>query len=132
MIRTRLKLWVLPGTTLMAVALVADPAPAVAQARGCPPDATQLELNDCAAAAFQEADDELNAVWRSAKAAMDGYGAGALLLDAQRKWIAFRDAACRAEIEVYAGGSIQPLVWSNCLTRLTRQRSFDLRQVLPN
>ncbi len=89
-------------------------------------------MNACAEAQFKAADDELNAVWAPAKAAMDRMGGGAMLLDAQRKWIAFRDAACQAEIQPYAGGSIQPLVWYNCLARLTRQRSFDLRQLLMN
>ena len=94
------------------------------------PGRTQLEMNDCAAAEFQRFDAELNAVWPLAKSRADAFGAGAQLLDAQRKWIDFRDAACTAEISPYAGGSIRPLVWYNCLTRLTQARTFDLRQLI--
>lgn len=102
-------------------------APVIAQ--GACPGTTQLEMNDCAAAEYQRSDAELNAVWPIAKSRADGVGAGGQLLDAQRKWIAFRDAACGAEIAPYAGGSIQPLIWYSCLTRLTRARTFDLQQL---
>jgi uncharacterized protein YecT (DUF1311 family) len=94
------------------------------------PGTTQLEMNDCAAAEYQRFDAELNAVWPIAKSRADAIGAGVQLLDAQRKWLAFRDAACTAEIAPYGGGSIQPLIWYNCLTRMTRNRTFDLRQMV--
>ncbi|MEP6020839.1 MAG: lysozyme inhibitor LprI family protein [Paracoccaceae bacterium] len=94
------------------------------------PGNTQLELNECAAAEFQQADAQLNAVWPQVKGYMDSIGQGAVLLDAQRKWIPFRDAACTAEIAPYAGGSIQPLIWYSCLTRLTQTRTFDLQELM--
>ncbi len=90
------------------------------------PGQTQLEMNDCAAAEFAQADAALNAAWGPAKNHADANGYGELLLDAQRKWLAFRDAACTAELAPYSGGSIQPLIWSNCLTRLTRTRTQEL------
>ena len=90
------------------------------------PGQTQLEMNECSAEAFVQADDELNTVWTQAKSFMDGIGQGPALLDAQRKWLAFRDAACAAEIAPYDGGSIQPLILNTCLTRLTQARVRDL------
>lgn len=90
------------------------------------PGQTQLEMNDCAKLEFVQADEQLNAAWNQAKAAMDGLGYGDMLLDAQRKWLAYRDAACAAEVSPYEGGSIQPLIAYSCLTRLTRARSQDL------
>ncbi len=92
----------------------------------CPGD-TQFEMNECAATDFQNADTQLNATWEQAKVYMDGIGQGAALLDAQRKWLAFRDAACAAEIAPYEGGSIQPLILWTCLARLTQARTEDLR-----
>lgn len=91
------------------------------------PGQSQLELNDCAAQRYQQADALLNAAWPQAKGYMDSLGAGELLLDAQRKWLAFRDAACSAEMAPFAGGSIQPLVWYDCLTRVTQTRTAELR-----
>ena len=40
------------------------------------PGNTQLELNDCAAAEFQQADAQLNAVWPQVKGYMDSIGQG--------------------------------------------------------
>ncbi len=107
-----------------ALSLVALLGAGAAQA-ACPGD-TQLEMNECAHAGYVAADAQLNAVWPMAKARADANGSGALLLDAQRKWIAFRDAACAAEIAPYAGGSIQPLIFNTCLARVTRARTEDL------
>ncbi|QEW22459.1 hypothetical protein LA6_004683 [Marinibacterium anthonyi] len=101
--------------------------PVTAQA-ACPGD-TQIELNECAAADYKTADAELNTAWKPAKAFFDQIGHGDALLAAQRQWIAFRDAACQAEILPYDGGSIQPLIYSTCMTRITRQRTEDLKQL---
>ena len=108
-------------------AVMAALLPLAAQA-ACPGD-TQVEMNECAAAEYQAADAALNAAWGPAKAFFDGMGHGAALLDAQRKWIAYRDAACQAEILPYDGGSIQPLIYSTCMTRITRQRTDALTQL---
>jgi uncharacterized protein YecT (DUF1311 family) len=101
-------------------------------ALGACPGETQMEMNDCAAAAYGQADAALNAVWPQTRAMMDQIGAGADLLDAQRKWIAFRDAACQAESAPFEGGSIQPLVWFSCLARLTLRRTEDLQALVTN
>lgn len=110
------------------LAVLAAPLPAVAQA-DCSAATQQVEMNACAATAYSQADDALNAVYKQAAAAAKGQGddGPALLLAAQRAWIAYRDAACAAEVAPYAGGSIQPLVQAQCLERLTRARSEDLR-----
>lgn len=111
-----------PSVSALALALAFA---ASAAAAACPGQ-SQLEMNQCAEADFQQADAALNAAWGPAKSFMDGLGQGDTLLDAQRKWLAFRDAACTAELAPYAGGSIQPLVWFSCLARLTRSRTQDL------
>ncbi len=91
------------------------------------PGQSQLEMNECAAARYAQADAQLNAVWPGIKGYMDGLGAGAALLDAQRKWLAYRDATCTSEIAPFGGGSIQPLVWYTCLERMTRVRMAELQ-----
>ncbi len=90
------------------------------------PGQSQMEMNDCAAAVYQQADGQLNAVWPQVKGYMDSLGAGELLLDAQRKWLAFRDATCSAEIAPFGGGTLQPLIWYECLTRVTQIRTAEL------
>ena len=90
------------------------------------PGQTQMEMNDCAVADYQRADAQLNEAWGNAIVFMDRAGHGEILLDAQRKWVAFRDAACAAEAAPYTGGSIQPLIYYSCATRLTTARTQDL------
>jgi uncharacterized protein YecT (DUF1311 family) len=48
------------------------------------------------------------------------------LRDAQRKWIAYRDAVCKAEYELIGGGTAGPTTRMACLVRLTKQRTADL------
>jgi uncharacterized protein YecT (DUF1311 family) len=93
------------------------------------PGQTQIEINDCAATRYGQSDFQLNAVWPQVKGYMDSIGAGAVLLDAQRKWLAYRDATCLAEIAPFAGGSIQPLIWYECLNRVTLARIYELQQL---
>ena len=51
-----------------------------------------------------------------------------LLRKAQRAWIAFRDAECTYDTVGDEGGSIQPMDYSLCLTRLTKLRTAQLKQ----
>ncbi len=118
---------------LVAAVLAVTAAPALAQATAeCGSATTQLEMNDCAAARYEAADATLNAVWRDAIVAARSAGVEDRLRTAQRAWISFRDAACTAESALYDGGSIRPLVHSDCLARLTETRTADLRIFLEN
>ncbi len=103
----------------------------IAASAACPGN-TQREMNDCAKQRYDAADAELNAAWKPARSFFDGLGKGDVLLDAQRKWLAFRDAACLAETTPYEGGSIVPLVHFDCMTRLTLQRTETLRHMTAN
>lgn len=112
----------------LLVALAFVPAGAWAGS-DCADAGTQAQMNECAMASYQRVDDALNAVYKQAAARAKSAGGQVptLLLAAQRAWISYRDASCKAEAELYAGGSIMPLVHANCLQRLTGQRIGDLR-----
>jgi len=47
---------------------------------------------------------------------------------AQRRWAAYRDAACDAEYSLWGGGSGGPNAHTACLIRITRQRVVDLKR----
>jgi uncharacterized protein YecT (DUF1311 family) len=49
------------------------------------------------------------------------------LLQMQRAWIAYRDAACAFEERQYEGGTIGQLVHVDCLTTLTAEQAFRLQ-----
>lgn len=105
-------------------------APAAAQELDCsdPGGLSQQEMNACAWADYEAADAELNRVWTEAISAARRLGAGDELLEAQRAWLPFRDAACAAEAAVFEGGTLAPFLRATCLTRLTERRTKDLSQ----
>ncbi|NVD44736.1 DUF1311 domain-containing protein [Altererythrobacter sp. HHU K3-1] len=95
----------------------------------------------CSFEDYRAADAQLNAAWKRARdlaksidrrsaeagAAKDHF---ARLLDAQRKWLAYRDAHCLAVAgeRTPESGTIWPLVQNNCMEELTLARTKLLRQ----
>jgi uncharacterized protein YecT (DUF1311 family) len=118
-----------------------DPQP------NCTDPQTQTEMNHCAAVDFERADAELNTEYRrsiAAAQAADREGASyriegdtrpgeeATLREAQRAWVAFRDANCRLEGYEARGGTMEPMLYSGCLATLTRARTAELRGPNPD
>lgn len=103
----------------------------------CTDPITQMDMNICAHLDFENADSELNTVWKEARAAakeIDGNyeaamkGADKALLAAQRGWIAYRDGHCEVAGFEARGGSMEPMLVSYCKAELTRQRTTELRE----
>jgi uncharacterized protein YecT (DUF1311 family) len=125
--------------SLALLGLLALPTGALADCRA---PQTTFEMHQCAAQDYEAADVELNAAYKAARRAMSRLdadlpeglkGASAALLQAQRAWIPFRDAACLAEGFQVRGGSLEPLFVMTCKTELTQQRSAQLWQLVePN
>lgn len=91
---------------------------------------TQTDMNICSFEDYKAADRALNAAWVKAAAKAKGFGRPQFdrLLDAQRKWIAFRDAQCLAENGPREeSGTIWPLQQNYCLQKLTEARTKQLR-----
>lgn len=86
------------------------------------PESQQL-MNICAGRDYKKADAALNAAWEPAKAFAEAIGQDEALLEAQRAWLSYRDAACDVHASPYEGGSIQPLIRATCLSELTAQRT---------
>jgi uncharacterized protein YecT (DUF1311 family) len=103
----------------------------IAHAEDCRNAMTQSELNDCAYEAYRKSDAELNALYKQITSRLkDDPKQAQLLVTAQRAWIAFRDAECAFVTSPSTGGSVYPMVLSNCRERLTRARLNDLRSYL--
>lgn len=123
---------------LLATSTLADDKP------DCIDPQTQMEMTYCAGVDYEDADADLNALWPDVIAAAklnDEYVADMArergvpttveaLRDAQRAWIRFRDAQCEFEAYEVFGGTMQPMVGSLCLARLTRERITLLSQAL--
>ena len=127
----------LPGFAI-GIACAFAAAPALAQDWNCADPQAQQEMNYCAGLEYERADKALNVLWPKVRAFMkeqdaelkeyspDLVGAEAALLKAQRAWIDFRDGQCESEGFEARGGSMEPLLVSTCLTRLTNQRIQEL------
>ncbi|AJO79726.1 MULTISPECIES: lysozyme inhibitor LprI family protein [Pseudomonas] len=96
---------------------------APAQADDCANATTQTTMNQCAAKQHEAADKELNRLYqRITQRLKDNPQGQRLLVDAQRAWLAFRDTECKFAASGVAGGSVYPLIYSNCTTDLTKAR----------
>ncbi|MFJ4145323.1 lysozyme inhibitor LprI family protein [Pseudomonas sp. NPDC089734] len=97
-----------------------------AQAEDC--NANQASMNQCAGKDLAALDAELN---RQYKAQMNWLKTPArkqALKDAQRAWIAFRDADCLYQVgKAEDSGSIWPLSQAQCLAAHTRVRVEQLK-----
>ncbi len=113
------------GSCLLFLAILSS----VSFAEKCPE--TQMEMHRCTGDSYQNADRELNELY---KQQMD-YLANGLTKDrlksAQLNWIKFRDSACLYEVgERRDGGSSWPMNQNICLERLTKARIADLKYYL--
>lgn len=91
----------------------------------------QATMNQCAGQAFKAADKELNTLYQQITGRLKDNPEGKkLLVNAQRAWVSFRDAECKFSASGVAGGSVYPLVYSSCLTAVTKARVETLKQYL--
>jgi uncharacterized protein YecT (DUF1311 family) len=122
---------------VLALSLLA--LPATAQDVDCSTAMVQSDLNQCAYQDWEEADAQLNAVYKEVVAAYtqldadlpEELGSGVeTLRGAQRAWISFRDLACEAEGFAMRGGSAEPLLVYGCMRVLTEERIDHLQGML--
>ncbi|MEP9387525.1 lysozyme inhibitor LprI family protein [Mesorhizobium sp. KR9-304] len=114
--------------TVLALCLATIGLPASALSQECDPeDESQMGMNICADAAYRAADARLNKAYGAVRAATDdNAGSRRLLVEAQRAWIAFRDAECAFSTEDSKEGSIYPMLMAECLESVTDERTKQL------
>ena len=113
-------------TLIAASALLASGA---AWADDCSNANTQTEMNQCAAAQYQAADKKLNETWQQALKRASGQQQE-LLKKAQQAWISLRDADCAFLASGAEGGSMQPMLISQCMTDKSVEREAFLASLL--
>ena len=113
-------------TLIAAAALLASGA---AWADDCSNANTQTEMNQCAAAQYQAADKKLNETWKQALKRASGQQQE-LLKKAQQAWISLRDADCAFLASGAEGGSMQPMLISQCMTDKSVEREAFLASLL--
>ena len=107
---------------------------------------SQRQMDDCAAFEYKQADAHLNRVYGKALQYMTDdlarvkqssdekqikyeETAMASLKKAERAWLSYRDIQCKAAAQQYAGGSMAPMIYSQCLTTLSQHRTADLKSI---
>ena len=119
-----MKLAALAFTTLLL-------APAAANAKDRCTDATdQATLNQCADTSYKQSDKKLNALYAQIEKRLGSdKDTKALLIQAQRNWIKFRDTECDFQTSA-VGGSMLPMLLSMCMDDLTKARIRNFDQYL--
>jgi uncharacterized protein YecT (DUF1311 family) len=100
----------------------------------CDSAQTQSDLDVCWAGQAKQADAQLNAAYKKAFADLRKLGIDPnVLVPVQLAWISARDKTCAFEESLSEGGSIAPMMYSECVDRMTRartQRITDLVETL--
>jgi uncharacterized protein YecT (DUF1311 family) len=97
-----------------------------AQAQDC--DANQASMNQCASKEYAALDAELNTQYNAQMGYLKTPARKKALQDAQKKWIAFRDADCQYQAgKREEGGSLWPLAQAQCLSAQTKVRVEQLK-----
>ena len=92
----------------------------------CQEPSTTVEEFSCFSKALTKTDTALNEYYRRIQTLETGEDL-ANLKTAQRLWIQFRDANCKAEYDLYAGGTAGPIVKLACIEAMTRHRTEELK-----
>ena len=100
---------------------------------------TTIGITECIAAEgavwdtlLNEAYQHLRALWAPREgggADLSGAELNDRLRDAQRAWIAFRDAECGLQYGIYAGGTIRSIIGADCIMGMTAARALALRDM---
>ncbi|WP_282602821.1 lysozyme inhibitor LprI family protein [Paracoccus sp. PARArs4] len=93
------------------------------------PDTT-LAISQCLMAEAAAWDDLLNDEYNALRDARPAQAD--TLLDAQRAWIALRDADCTMAYDIHNGGSMRAIAAADCQLRHTAIRTLQLRDMQPN
>jgi uncharacterized protein YecT (DUF1311 family) len=131
---TNLKGFYSPFSALVGVLAIGFISPliastALAQKPNCITPQTQAEMNACAGLSFQTSDRELNRVYQALLPSLSG-PRRQKLVNAQLRWIQFRDHECTFYGSLAEGGSMQPMLITGCKDQLTQQRTTDLNAYL--
>ena len=90
---------------------------------------SQSEMTQQAAHSAEKADADLNKVYQKLMASLDGDGIK-LLKEAQRAWIAYRDAEAKRAGDEARGGSMSPMLFYAATAELTKERTKHLKESL--
>ena len=123
-----------PPIFALALGLPMIVVPVTGALANCADPQTQTDMTICAGEHFEKADARLNKVWselrRARGTSADDKESFTVVLEAQRTWLAYRDAQCKAEGYEAHGGTMEPMLVADCKARLTDERAKSLQEML--
>lgn len=115
--------------TLLLTCMVVGFSTSALAAPNCQNPVTQIDINECAVLDFKKADAQLNKLYKELSGSLDA-DQKQKLKQVQLHWIQYKESQCKYEGDKYAGGSIAGFIIQSCQTRITRQRSAELTEML--
>lgn len=91
---------------------------------------TTRDIDLCFYRIYQRADAELTALYGELTAKLADASERALLQEAERAWVPYRDKECEFETAGTRQGTIHPIEVSHCLTAKTRAHIAELQSQL--
>lgn len=96
------------------------------EAATCPDAVSTVDIVECLGELYEEQDARLNTAYRAAIEPLEGERR-TQLRDAQRAWVAFRDANC---LFYRSGeGTIAAIEGNSCMVEVTRARAEELERM---
>jgi uncharacterized protein YecT (DUF1311 family) len=92
----------------------------------CKNQKTQFDLNFCANQKARAADRKLNQAYQRLLNRFKGTRREPQIVAAQTAWLKFRDANCEFSRDRYEGGSIAPMIYVNCIEKMSLDRTKQL------
>jgi uncharacterized protein YecT (DUF1311 family) len=119
------------GTGLATfVLLLVAALPTRAQMQACAGLQTQMAMNECAAREYKKHDAAMNDVYQRLLARITDAQQKAMLVDAERAWLAYRDKFCAFQSSGTLGGTIHSMIEADCLDEKTNVHAAELRRQL--
>lgn len=112
-----------------ALPSTATPGEIIAQQVNCNNPGSNVEYKECALRAYEQADRRLNQVYQELRSKLRGEERKQLT-DAELTWIQFRDKNCSFEVYRSRDGTGYGGFLSECLKRMTKERTADLERYL--
>lgn len=97
---------------------------------GKPAHRSTLQLEGCAEQRVLGLDQEIDVLNADIFAKLATVRGKRDFLAANTGWVRYRNSACASESDNYAGGSIAPVIYANCLATLDGDHVHELKGVL--
>lgn len=113
-------------TVLSTLALAAAALGGNAMALDCSNAVSTPDINECAAREQKQVEARLNTVYQRVLKTVTDRKVRTQFVSAQRLWVKYREADCKAVYEKYAGGTIRTVMFIGCMQNRAETRIKEL------